>query len=64
MPTAQEQPQGRDDLLRLVARLQSIEQREPGKEGVAQHLLAKLLPYVDPVVYRSPSAPTAAPRGR
>jgi hypothetical protein len=56
MPTAQEQPQGRDDLLRLVARLQSIEQREPGKEAVAQHLLAKLLPYVDPLAYRPPTA--------
>ena len=44
---AGERPQGTEDLLRLIARLQDLQARDPTKRGPCGDLLGKLLPYAE-----------------
>jgi hypothetical protein len=48
-----ERPQDQEDLARLVATLQKLESREPGRQAIRAQLLAKLQVHV--------AAPATAP---
>ena len=61
MPAVQEPPQGHHDLLRLIARLQTIEHADPAKGAACQELLAKLQPYADQRDYFPPPGSSAPP---
>jgi len=45
MCTESERPQGREDVLTLIARLRLIERTMPEQAAACRHLLSKLLPY-------------------
>jgi hypothetical protein len=56
---AGERPQGTEDLLRLIARLQDLQARDPTKRATCGDLLARLLPLAEhlPGAASWPAAP-------